>query len=53
MGVTELPEALCRVIPGVNTPDMFLCVPYRTQPFSILVLFLTATKPFFVGVFVS
>ena len=31
---TELTEVLCRVIPGVNTPDMVLYVPYRTQPWN-------------------
>ena len=25
--LTEVPEVLCKVIPGVNTPGMVLCVP--------------------------
>ena len=27
--ITEVTEVLCRVIPGVNTSGMVLCVPYR------------------------
>ena len=26
---TEVTEVLCRIIPGVNTPGMVLCVPHR------------------------
>ena len=35
-GRTELTDVLSRVLPGVNDPGMVLYVPYRSQPWNVL-----------------